>query len=43
MAGPTTDRHHMITKALIEDISRYIKGEILENEIIKEYVLGMTI
>jgi phosphoglycerate dehydrogenase-like enzyme len=42
MAGPTVDRRKMVTKALLEDITRYYKGLPLEHEIGREYAMMMT-
>lgn len=42
MAGPTMDRRHRVTLALIGDIRRLRDGLPLQHEISREYALSMT-
>jgi phosphoglycerate dehydrogenase-like enzyme len=42
MAGPTVDRRDYITNFLIDDIERFFRGDLLENEITWEVANRMT-
>lgn len=42
MAGPTIDRRHFATLAVVEDMARFLAGLPLENEIDRAYAMAMT-
>lgn len=42
MAGPTVDRHKIVTLELLKDIRRYFAGQPLQFEISRDYAMGMT-